>query len=116
MPRTVRAIRGATTVAADTTEDVRVRVVDLLQAIMERNGLVEDDIVSILFTATGELVSTFPATAARSMGLGPSAHLRPGAVDRGLPAAVHPGDVARGDRAAPPRDPPRLPRGRRGPP
>ena len=45
-------------------------MVTLLTRVMERNGLAEDDIVSILFTATEDLVSTFPATAARSMGLG----------------------------------------------
>ena len=46
------------------------RVVALLERVLERNGLVEDDIISILFTATEDVVSTFPATAARSMGLG----------------------------------------------
>jgi chorismate mutase len=45
-------------------------VVALLSRIMERNGLVEEDIISILFTATEDVVSAFPATAARSMGLG----------------------------------------------
>jgi chorismate mutase len=70
MPPTVRAIRGATTVDRDDPEDITERVVALLQRILERNGLVEDDIISILFTATEDIVSTFPATAARSMGLG----------------------------------------------
>jgi len=70
MPPTVRAVRGATTVDQDTTEAITERVVALLGQILERNGLVEDDIISILFTATGDIVSTFPATAARSMGLG----------------------------------------------
>lgn len=70
MPPTVRAVRGATTVDADTSEAITERVVTLLGAILERNGLVEDDIISILFTATEDIVSTFPATAARSMGLG----------------------------------------------
>ena len=37
---------------------------------LERNGLDHDDIISIVFTATGDLVSMFPATAARAMGLG----------------------------------------------
>lgn len=36
----------------------------------ERNGLHNDDLISILFTATADLVSTFPATAARKFGLG----------------------------------------------
>jgi chorismate mutase len=67
---TVRAVRGATTVDRDTPEEITERVVALLVQILERNGLVEDDIISILFTATDDIVSTFPATAARSMGLG----------------------------------------------
>ncbi len=70
MTTTVRAVRGATTVEEDTPEAVTDRVVTLLGEILARNGLVEDDIVSILFTATEDLTSIFPATAARSMGLG----------------------------------------------
>ena len=70
MSPSVRAVRGATTVDADTPEAITERVVALLRQILERNGLEEDDIISILFTATEDIVSTFPATAARSMGLG----------------------------------------------
>ena len=70
MPPTVRAVRGATTVDRDTPEAITERVVALLEQILDRNGLGEDDIISILFTATEDIVSTFPATAARSMGLG----------------------------------------------
>ena len=70
MPLSVRAIRGATTVDADDVESITERVTALLQQIMDRNGLAEDDIISILFTATEDIVSTFPATAARSIGLG----------------------------------------------
>ena len=70
MPLSVRAIRGATTVDDDTPESITERVVALLARIMKRNGLVEEDIISILFTATEDIVSAFPATAARSMGLG----------------------------------------------
>ena len=70
MPATLRAVRGATTVDEDTPEAITGRVVTLLTQIMERNELAEDDIVSILFTATEDIVSIFPATAARTMGLG----------------------------------------------
>ncbi|MGO8872040.1 MAG: chorismate mutase [Acidimicrobiales bacterium] len=70
MPSSVRAVRGATTVDDDTPESITERVVALLRCILDRNGLAEDDIISILFTATEDIVSTFPATAARSMGLG----------------------------------------------
>jgi chorismate mutase len=57
-------------VDADTVADITERVVALLSEILERNGLAEDDIISILFTATDDVVATFPATAARSLGLG----------------------------------------------
>jgi chorismate mutase len=70
MSPSVRAVRGATTVDADTPEAITERVVALLRQILDRNGLEEEDIISILFTATEDIVSTFPATAARSMGLG----------------------------------------------
>jgi chorismate mutase len=70
MSPSVRAVRGATTVDVDTPEAITERVVALLRQILDRNGLVEDDLISILFTATEDIVSTFPATAARSMGLG----------------------------------------------
>ncbi len=70
MPPTVRAIRGATTVEEDTPEAITDRVVTLLRQVLDRNQLAEDDIISILFTATEDITSTFPATAARSMGLG----------------------------------------------
>lgn len=70
MPSAVRAVRGATTVEEDTADAVTDRVVTLLERMLQRNGLVEDDIISILFTATEDITSTFPATAARTMGLG----------------------------------------------
>lgn len=66
----LRALRGATTVDDDTPEQVESRVVALLEEMFERNGLAPDQLVSILFTATGDVCSAFPATAARSIGLG----------------------------------------------
>ncbi len=68
--RVVRALRGATTVEADTEEDMNDRVQTLVREMMGRNGLENDDLVSILFTATDDLTATFPATPARRMGLG----------------------------------------------
>jgi chorismate mutase len=67
---TVRALRGATTVDEDTVEQVTERVQELLGEVMARNGLVDDDLISILFTATADVVSMFPATAARGIGFG----------------------------------------------
>ncbi len=68
--QTVKALRGATTVEVDTAEQVTERVEELLTELMQRNDLVEDDVISIIFTATADVVSTFPATAARSFGFG----------------------------------------------
>jgi chorismate mutase len=67
---TVRGLRGATTVEEDTVSQVTERSQELMRELMERNGLVEDDIVSVLFTATGDVTSTFPATAIRAIGFG----------------------------------------------
>lgn len=46
------------------------RVSELLSEMLERNGVVHQDLVSILFSATPDLHSSFPALAARRMGLG----------------------------------------------
>jgi chorismate mutase len=70
MPLAVRALRGATTVDHDSTEQVEERIVALLEAMFERNGLSNDDLISVFFTATEDITSTFPATAARTFGLG----------------------------------------------
>ena len=70
MPRAVRAIRGATTLDADTREQMIERVVALVREVFERNDVHLDDVVSILFTATDDLHAMFPAEAARTMGLG----------------------------------------------
>lgn len=67
---TVRAIRAATTVEVDRADAITERTQELLGAVMERNGLREDDVISIIFTATPDLVSVFPAAAARGIGFG----------------------------------------------
>jgi chorismate mutase len=69
-PLTVRGLRGATTVDVDSTEQVTERSQELMLRLMERNDLVEDDIVSALFTATADVTSIFPATAIREIGFG----------------------------------------------
>jgi chorismate mutase len=63
-------LRGATTVDEDTVAQVTERSQELLREIMATNGLVEDDIISVLFTATADVTSTFPATAIREIGFG----------------------------------------------
>jgi chorismate mutase len=66
----VRGLRGATTVDVDSPEQVTERSQELMLRLMERNELVEDDIVSALFTATADVTSVFPATAVREIGFG----------------------------------------------
>lgn len=67
---TVRALRGATTCGADTVEEITTATQELLAALLERNGVDHDDVISVIFTATADLTSTFPATAARGVGFG----------------------------------------------
>ena len=66
----IRALRGATTCDLDEPAHITERVVALLARVLERNEVDKDDVVSILFTATDDLHSMFPAAAARTMGLG----------------------------------------------
>ena len=66
----VRALRGATTVDEDTPQQVTQRTQALLQAMMQRNGLDHNDVISVWFTATDDVHSMFPATAAREVGFG----------------------------------------------
>lgn len=66
----VIAIRGATTVDADTAAQVGERVQTLVEEILTRNKLVAQDLISVIFTATEDITSMFPATAARLAGLG----------------------------------------------
>jgi len=65
----LRAIRGAITVAEDTPAEVVSATRLMLEDMIERNGLTPDDMVSLIFTATADVTSQFPAVAAREMGL-----------------------------------------------
>ncbi len=67
---TVRALRGASTCAANTTDEITAVTQELLLAMLERNGIAHDDVISVLFTTTPDLVAAFPATAARGIGFG----------------------------------------------
>ncbi|MFN0098320.1 MAG: chorismate mutase [Gemmatimonadaceae bacterium] len=67
-PRSIRAIRGATTVAADDPVLIREAVTELLETILNDNDIVPADVISAVFTATPDLISEFPAHAARLFG------------------------------------------------
>jgi chorismate mutase len=65
----VAALRGATTLPEDTREQVLERTRELLMALLERNGLTPAEVISLLFTATGDVTSEFPAAAVRAAGI-----------------------------------------------
>lgn len=64
----VRAVRGATQLEQDSREHMLERVAEMVSDVMEANELGVDDFISILFTSTDDLVSEFPAYAARLLG------------------------------------------------
>jgi chorismate mutase len=66
----VRGVRGATTVESDDPVLIRAAARELMEEILKRNHIVEfDDVISAVFTTTEDLVSAFPAEAARAMGM-----------------------------------------------
>lgn len=66
----VRAIRGATTLERDEREHLHERTQELVDAMLSDNGISPDDVISVFFTCTPDIVSDFPAAAARQMGFG----------------------------------------------
>lgn len=65
----VRALRGATTLDVDDRTHLITRTQELMAAVFARNELVEDDLISIVFTATDDIHAAFPAEAAREAGI-----------------------------------------------
>lgn len=69
--RAMRALRGATTVphgGISCADSAREATRELLGALLDRNGLTPDDVVSALFTITADLAGAAPALAAREAG------------------------------------------------
>ncbi len=67
-PTVCRGIRGATTAAANTAEDILEATHELVTALARLNDLQPDEIASAIFTTTPDLNATFPALAAREIG------------------------------------------------
>ena len=91
----LHALRGAHTVAEDDRDAILAATDELMRALLERNGLEAQDLVSCLFTLTPDLHAEFPAVAAREMGLS-SVPLMcaqelavPGAMERVIRVMVH---------------------------
>ena len=66
----VRAVRGATQLDVDEREHLLDRVEEMVLDVMRSNGLGVDDFISVIFTATSDVTSEFPAYAARQLGFG----------------------------------------------
>lgn len=66
----VRAFRGATQLRNDDAAEMEDAVCELLTDLFESNNIEREDLISILFTSTPDLVSEFPAKTARSLELG----------------------------------------------
>ena len=61
----LRALRGATTATANTTEAISEAVAELLDALVERNSLEGSQLLSVTFSVTADLDACFPAAIAR---------------------------------------------------
>jgi chorismate mutase len=68
MPQRLYALRGAISVSADDAPEILSSTTELMEEIMERNGLVPAQVVSCIFTVTDDLTAEFPAVAARALG------------------------------------------------
>ncbi len=66
----LRAIRGATQLDSDDRDHLLVSVEELIREIFTQNDVDTDKLVSMVFTATSDLHSEFPALAARQLGIG----------------------------------------------
>ena len=64
----VRAVRGAIQVDEDERMQVLDATTELIRTVLDRNGLTSEDLISVVFTATPDLTSEFPAYAARQLG------------------------------------------------
>jgi chorismate mutase len=63
-----RGIRGATTVESNTKEDILNAAKELLQKMIDANGIVPENVACAILTTTEDLNAEFPAVAARQLG------------------------------------------------
>jgi chorismate mutase len=84
------ALRGAITLEADTKDEVSEKTQWLVKEMLARNEVNHEDLVSIIFTATDDVTSEFPAAAARALGLGdvPLLCARELGIAHGMPLCV----------------------------
>src|SRR5689334_16635722 len=63
-----RGVRGATTVDANSREEILTATRQMLALMMRRNDITVTDVASAVFTVTKDLNAEFPALAARQLG------------------------------------------------
>ena len=63
-----RGLRGATRADANTAEDIYGATREMLQKLIDANGIEEQDVAMAYFTVTPDLNAAFPAAAARQLG------------------------------------------------
>lgn len=63
------SIRGATTVENDNKDEIVKETEILIKTMIEKNNVDIESIISIIFTATKDLKSAYPAEAARKIGI-----------------------------------------------
>ena len=63
-----RGVRGATTVASNSREEILTATRQLLALMIRRNDLETKDVASAIFSATQDVDAEFPALAARQLG------------------------------------------------
>jgi len=64
----MRGVRGAITVDDDSAEAIWEAARELLQALIEANGIEEEHVASVIFTTSPDLTAAYPAKAARDLG------------------------------------------------
>jgi chorismate mutase len=63
-----RGVRGATTASSNTHEAIISATRELLQTLIDLNGIREEDVASVFFTTSPDLTAAYPAQAARQCG------------------------------------------------
>ncbi|MBH28144.1 MAG: chorismate mutase [Chloroflexi bacterium] len=63
-----RGVRGAVPVVSNTERDILAATDKLLSELINKNGIVADDIASVIFTTSPDLNAEYPAIAARKLG------------------------------------------------
>lgn len=80
----LRGVRGATTVERDEADEILSATRELLEALVQVNGVGLADVASVIFTTTADLTTAFPALAARELGWADVALLGAQEADVGL--------------------------------